>query len=73
MIEFYAPWCGHCRQLAPKWSKLAAALAGVVRVAAVNCEEHAALCQQHGIRGYPTIKTFRCAGSSASEFQLLFF
>ncbi|KFM25328.1 Putative protein disulfide-isomerase [Auxenochlorella protothecoides] len=58
LVEFYAPWCGHCRQLAPKWGRLAEALAGVVRVGAVNCEEEAALCQEHGVQGYPTIKAF---------------
>ncbi|KAI7835464.1 hypothetical protein COHA_010639 [Chlorella ohadii] len=56
LIEFYAPWCGHCRQLAPKWRKLAEALHGVVKVAAVNCEQQQGLCQQYGIRGYPTIR-----------------
>lgn len=61
LVEFYAPWCGHCRQLAPKWRKVAEALHGVVRVAAVNCEQQQALCQQSGIRGYPTIKAFRWA------------
>lgn len=51
---------GHCRQLAPKWRKVAEALHGVAKVAAVNCEQQQALCQQNGIRGYPTIKAFRC-------------
>ena len=32
-----------------------------MRVAAVNCEQQQALCQQYGIRGYPTIRAFRCA------------
>ncbi|KAK9816828.1 hypothetical protein WJX72_005531 [[Myrmecia] bisecta] len=58
LIEFYAPWCGHCRQLAPKWSKLAEALKGVVKVAAVNCDAHSELCAQHGVKGYPTVKAF---------------
>ena len=50
---------GHCRQLAPKWRKLAEALHGVVKVAAVNCEQQQGLCQQYGIRGYPTIRAMR--------------
>ncbi|KAI3429290.1 hypothetical protein D9Q98_005386 [Chlorella vulgaris] len=58
LIEFYAPWCGHCKQLALKWRKLAEALHGVVKVAAVNCEQQQAVCQEHGVRGYPTIKAF---------------
>jgi thioredoxin-like negative regulator of GroEL len=45
-VEFYAPWCGHCQQLAPKWKKVAASLKGVVKVAAVNCDEHKSVCSQ---------------------------
>ena len=59
VVEFYAPWCGHCRQLAPKWRKLADALHGVVRVSAVNCEDQKALCSGRGVQGYPTIKAFK--------------
>ena len=47
LIEFYAPWCGHCRSLAPKWSKLAASLKNIVKVGAVNCDEEQALCSQY--------------------------
>lgn len=56
LVEFYAPWCGHCRELAPKWSKAAASLHGVVKVAAVNCDEQKQLCAKHGVQGYPSIK-----------------
>lgn len=45
-VEFYAPWCGHCQQLAPKWKKVAASLKGVVKVAAVNCDQHKGVCSQ---------------------------
>lgn len=50
---------GHCKHLAPKWRQVAAALHGVVRVGAVNCEQQQSLCQQHGVRGYPTVRAFR--------------
>jgi hypothetical protein len=61
-VEFYAPWCGHCQQLAPKWRQVAAKLKGVVHVGAVNCDAHKALCAAHGIKGYPTIKALRPRG-----------
>jgi thiol-disulfide isomerase/thioredoxin len=61
LLTLLSPRSGHCKQLAPKWRKLAEALHGVVKVAAVNCEQQQAVCQEHGVRGYPTIKAFRCA------------
>ena len=39
--------CGHCRSLAPKWSKVAAALKGIAKVGAVNCDDEQELCGQH--------------------------
>lgn len=58
VVEFYAPFCGHCRSLVPEYKKAATALKGVIKVAGVNCEEEQGLCGQHGVRGYPTIKIF---------------
>merc|ERR1711871_704294 len=40
MVEFFAPWCGHCKKLAPEWEKAAKQLAGVVKLGALDADEH---------------------------------
>jgi len=67
LVEFYAPWCGHCKQLAPTWEKLATNLHGQnspVRVGKVDCnhEENRLLCNDYGVTGYPTIKLVKKTG-----------
>lgn len=60
LVEFFAPWCGHCKQLAPTYEKVAKNLNGLVRVGAVDCdaEDNKALCGKVGVRGYPTLKVY---------------
>ncbi|KAF4396372.1 hypothetical protein G4B88_019172 [Cannabis sativa] len=58
LVEFFAPWCGHCQALTPIWEKAATVLKGVVGVAALDADEHKSLAQEYGIRGFPTIKVF---------------
>ncbi|KAL4887717.1 hypothetical protein BJY04DRAFT_176477 [Aspergillus karnatakaensis] len=58
IVEFYAPWCGHCQNLKPAYEKAAKNLEGLAKVAAVNCDEEAnkPFCGQMGIQGFPTLK-----------------
>eukprot|EP00238_Polyblepharides_amylifera_P002545 CAMPEP_0196573778 /NCGR_PEP_ID=MMETSP1081-20130531/3620_1 /TAXON_ID=36882 /ORGANISM="Pyramimonas amylifera, Strain CCMP720" /LENGTH=428 /DNA_ID=CAMNT_0041891605 /DNA_START=21 /DNA_END=1307 /DNA_ORIENTATION=+ len=63
IVEFFAPWCGHCKQLAPEWQKAAKELQGIAHVAAVDCDVEKDLAQKYGIKGFPTIKIFAKGGA----------
>lgn len=69
IVEFYAPWCGHCQQLVKEYVKLAKALKGVVKVGAVNADEHKSLGGQFSVRGFPTIKTFGANKKSPTDYN----
>lgn len=69
LVEFYAPWCGHCRSLTPEWKKAATALKGIVKVGAVDCDEHKEMAGQFGIRGFPTIKVFGATKNKPDDYQ----
>jgi protein disulfide-isomerase A6 len=58
LVEFYAPWCGHCKKLEPEWNQAASDLKGKVRVAKVDATVEQSLGSRFGIQGYPTIKIF---------------
>ncbi|PLB45111.1 thioredoxin-domain-containing protein [Aspergillus steynii IBT 23096] len=58
ILEFYAPWCGHCQNLKPAYEKAAKNLDGLAKVAAINCDEddNKPLCGRMGVQGFPTLK-----------------
>lgn len=60
LVEFFAPWCGHCKTLGPQFVKAADVLQEKdIPLAQVDCTEEQELCMSQGIRGYPSLKTFK--------------
>lgn len=61
IVEFYAPWCGHCKNLKPAYEKAAKNLEGLAKVAAVDCDDEAnkQFCGAMGVQGFPTLKIVR--------------
>ncbi len=59
VVDFWAPWCGPCKTMAPEFEKAAALLEPAVRLVKVNTEEAQSLAQRYNIRSIPTMALFR--------------
>jgi len=69
--EFYAPWCGHCKNLAPEYEKFGNAFANEpsVVVARIDCDAHKEACSRYGVTGYPTLKWFPKDSKAGQDYD----
>lgn len=58
LVEFYAPWCGHCKQFAPTYEAIAQELKGRVTVARIDADTHSIIASLQELHSFPTIKLF---------------
>ena len=64
-VEYFAPWCPHCKKFKPVWEKVAESFKNDVKlkndfiIASVNCEADEAICEKVVVESYPTIKVLR--------------
>ncbi|WP_373970140.1 thioredoxin TrxA [Haemophilus pittmaniae] len=59
LVDFWAPWCGPCKMIAPVLDELAPAYAGKVKIVKVNVDENQATPAQFGVRSIPTLLLFK--------------
>jgi thioredoxin 2 len=67
LVDFWAPWCGPCKMMAPQFVQAAQLLEPGVRLAKVNTEEEQTLGARYGIRSIPTLALFRAGGELARQ------
>ncbi len=59
LVDFWAPWCGPCKQIAPALEELSDELAGKVTIAKLNTDDFPEVASKFGIRGIPTMILFK--------------
>jgi thioredoxin 1 len=71
LVDFWAEWCGPCRQIAPALEELANTLAAKITVAKINIDENPATPGKYGVRGIPTLMIFKDGQVAATKIGAL--
>ncbi|PHH82064.1 hypothetical protein CDD82_7145 [Ophiocordyceps australis] len=71
LVEFFAPWCGHCKNLAPVWEQLATAFAhsDKIQIAKVDADKEQSLGKRFEVQGFPTLKFFDGKSDKPEEYN----
>lgn len=69
LVKYYAPWCGHCKKLAPIWDELAESVAGIDDLVIAKFDATANEVEGVAIRGYPTLKWYPKEDKSGKDYE----
>ncbi|KAL4217269.1 DnaJ subfamily C member 10 [Mactra antiquata] len=67
ILDFYAPWCGHCQVFKPEFEKVANDIEGVAKAGKVDCTQERRLCQSAGVNAYPTVRFYPGSSNGARQ------
>lgn len=71
LVDYWAPWCGPCKMIAPVLDALAAEYQGRVKIVKVNVDDNPATAAKFGVRGIPTLSVFKDGALAATKVGAL--
>lgn len=71
LVDYWAEWCGPCKQIAPSLEEIAAEMSGTLTVAKINIDENPQTPQSYGVRGIPTMMLFKDGQVAATKVGAL--
>ena len=71
LVDFWAEWCGPCKQIGPSLEEIAAEMGGKLKVVKINIDDNQKTPSQYGVRGIPTLMIFRNGQVAATKVGAL--